>query len=151
MVGVIITIVLVAAAAYAVTQTGGVITLAFIAALLLLAYRRLSLLAYTLTFTVVLLSYTLLGTMSGTASVWKGVLWTLLGLLWLLNVRPLRKSLITRPFMRTYLKLLPAMSQTEKEALEAGKAPRVVLRATHQGALDYCKLADLKKHAIDLA
>src|SRR5580704_7432316 len=120
MVGVIITIVLVAAAAYAVTQTGGVITLAFIAALLLLAYRRLSLLAYTLTFTVLLLTYTLLGTMSGTASVWKGVLWTLLGFLWLLNLRPLRKSLITRPFMRTYLKLLPAMSQTEKEALEAG-------------------------------
>jgi uncharacterized protein len=38
-----------------------------------------------------------------------------------------------------------------QEALEAGKAPRVVLRATHQGALDYCSLADLKKHAIDLA
>jgi len=38
-----------------------------------------------------------------------------------------------------------------QEALEAGKAPRVVLRATHQGALDYCALADLKKHAIDLA
>ena len=120
MVGVIITIVLVAAAAYAVTQTGGVITLAFIAALLLLAYRRLSLLAYTLTFTVLLLTYTLLGTMSGTASLWKGVLWTLLGFLWLLNLRPLRKNIITRPFMRTYLKLLPAMSQTEKEALEAG-------------------------------
>ncbi len=38
-----------------------------------------------------------------------------------------------------------------QEALEAGKAPRVVLRATHQGALDYCSLADLKKYAIDLA
>ncbi len=38
-----------------------------------------------------------------------------------------------------------------QEALEAGRAPRVVLRATHQGALDYCALADLKKHAIDLA
>ena len=38
-----------------------------------------------------------------------------------------------------------------QEALEAGKPPRVVLRATHQGALDYCSLADLKKHAIDLA
>jgi len=37
------------------------------------------------------------------------------------------------------------------EALEAGKAPRIVLRATHQGALDYCALADLKRHAIDLA
>jgi uncharacterized protein (DUF2237 family) len=37
-----------------------------------------------------------------------------------------------------------------REALEAGKAPRVVLRATHAGALQYCDLADLKRHAIDL-
>jgi len=38
-----------------------------------------------------------------------------------------------------------------QEALEAGQAPRVVLRATHEGALEYCSLADLKRHAIDLA
>ena len=38
-----------------------------------------------------------------------------------------------------------------KEAFDAGKAPRVVLRATHEGALDYCSLAELKSHAIDLA
>ena len=38
-----------------------------------------------------------------------------------------------------------------QEALDADKAPRVVLRATHQGALSHCALADLKKHAIDLA
>ncbi len=38
-----------------------------------------------------------------------------------------------------------------KEAFDAGQAPRVVLRATHQGALDYCSLADLKAFAIDLA
>ena len=37
-----------------------------------------------------------------------------------------------------------------QEALEAGKAPKVVLGVTHKGALDYCKLADLRKHAIDL-
>ena len=37
-----------------------------------------------------------------------------------------------------------------QEAFEAGQAPRVVLRATHQGALDYCALEDLKRHAIDL-
>ena len=45
MLGAIITLLLVAAAAYAVTQVGGVITLLFIAAVLVLAYRRLSLLA----------------------------------------------------------------------------------------------------------
>jgi uncharacterized protein (DUF2237 family) len=38
-----------------------------------------------------------------------------------------------------------------QEALDAGKAPKVVLLATHEGALDYCALADLKRHAIDLA
>jgi uncharacterized protein (DUF2237 family) len=38
-----------------------------------------------------------------------------------------------------------------QEAFEAAKAPRVVLRATHEGALGFCSLADLKKHAIDLA
>ena len=38
-----------------------------------------------------------------------------------------------------------------QEALEADSAPRVVLRATHEGALQFCKLADLKRYAIDLA
>jgi len=38
-----------------------------------------------------------------------------------------------------------------QEAFEAGQAPRVVLRATHEGALSFCSLADLKRSAIDLA
>jgi len=38
-----------------------------------------------------------------------------------------------------------------QEALEAGQAPRVILRATHEGALEYCSLDDLKRFAIDLA
>jgi uncharacterized protein len=38
-----------------------------------------------------------------------------------------------------------------KEALDAKQAPRVVLRATHEGALECCALAELKSHAIDLA
>ncbi len=37
-----------------------------------------------------------------------------------------------------------------QEAFEAGAAPRVVLTATHEGALEHCDLADLKRHAIDL-
>jgi uncharacterized protein (DUF2237 family) len=37
-----------------------------------------------------------------------------------------------------------------QEALDAGAAPRVVLRATHEGALEHCALADLKQHAIDV-
>jgi uncharacterized protein len=38
-----------------------------------------------------------------------------------------------------------------QEALEAGQVPRVVLRATHEGALAHCSLDDLKRFAIDLA
>jgi uncharacterized protein (DUF2237 family) len=38
-----------------------------------------------------------------------------------------------------------------QEALEAGRAPRVALRATHEGALEFCSLADLKRYAVDLS
>ena len=38
-----------------------------------------------------------------------------------------------------------------QEAHEAGQAPGVVLRATHEGALAACTLTDLKRFAIDLS
>lgn len=38
-----------------------------------------------------------------------------------------------------------------KEALDAGMAPRVVLRATHEATLEIVPLDDLKRYAIDLA
>jgi uncharacterized protein (DUF2237 family) len=38
-----------------------------------------------------------------------------------------------------------------QEALEAGAAPRVVLAATHEATLEIVELADLKRHALDLA
>jgi len=37
-----------------------------------------------------------------------------------------------------------------REAFEARCAPRVVLRATHEGALAHCALADLKRFAVDI-
>ncbi|MGH8286331.1 MAG: acyl-CoA dehydrogenase [Steroidobacteraceae bacterium] len=120
MLAALITILLLAAVAYAVTQVGGIITLLFVAAVLFLAYKRLSLLAFTVTFTVLLAGYTAFGAQSAPAEIWKGFLWLMMGGLWLLNLRPLRKALITRPFMKAYLRLLPPMSQTEREALEAG-------------------------------
>jgi acyl-CoA dehydrogenase len=66
--------------------------------------------------------------------VWTGIYWVLstapLGFkaavavpvvfLLLLNVRPLRVRVITRPFLRSYRRLLPTMSATEREALAAG-------------------------------
>jgi len=38
-----------------------------------------------------------------------------------------------------------------QEALQAGRAPKVVLRATEMGALQWCSLDDLKRHAVDLS
>ena len=69
MLGAIVSLLIVVAAAFAVTKIGGIITLLFIAALVFLAYRRLSLLAFTVTFTVLLAAYTVLGAPAG---IWKG-------------------------------------------------------------------------------
>jgi uncharacterized protein (DUF2237 family) len=38
-----------------------------------------------------------------------------------------------------------------REALEAGKAPPVILTATHEAALKYVSLEDLKQHALSEA
>lgn len=38
-----------------------------------------------------------------------------------------------------------------QEALDAGVAPRVVLRSTHARALEIVRLQDLKRHALDLS
>jgi acyl-CoA dehydrogenase len=51
---------------------------------------------------------------------WKVAVSVPFALLLLFNVRPLRIRLLTRPFMKKYRKLLPAMSSTEREALDAG-------------------------------
>jgi uncharacterized protein (DUF2237 family) len=42
-------------------------------------------------------------------------------------------------------------AQRWQEAFQADRAPRVVLRATHEAALTYCALGDLKRFAVDLA
>ncbi len=96
---------------------GAIITVLFIVAVLYLAYRRLPLFSFTIAFTVLLLAYSALGAPAG---LWQGLLWLLLAGFWLLNLRPLRIALISRPFMRAYRRLLPPMSDTERDALEAG-------------------------------
>ncbi len=120
MLGAIIVVLAIAGLAYYLAKVGTVFALLFVGFVLLLAYKRLPLLAFTVVFTVLLGAYTWLAPPGALAGVWKGFLWLMLALLWLFNVRPLRKALITRPFMKAYLKMLPAMSQSEKEALEAG-------------------------------
>jgi acyl-CoA dehydrogenase len=105
------------AAIFAVTQIGALITLLFVVAVLVLAYKRLPLLAFSIVFTVLLAAYSVFGDPAG---LWKGLLLLMLAVMWLFNIRPLRKALVSRPFLKAYLRMLPSMSATEREALEAG-------------------------------
>src|SRR6185437_12824759 len=98
-------------------MVGALLTVGFIVAVLYLANRRATLRAYAATFTVLLLVYAFVGS---PAPIWKTLLGLLLIILWLLTIRPLRAALISGRFMRTYRRLLPSMSDTEREALEAG-------------------------------
>ncbi|HEX3912036.1 MAG TPA: acyl-CoA dehydrogenase [Steroidobacteraceae bacterium] len=89
----------------------------FVGVICILAYRRASLAVGTGVLLVLLALYWAAG---GAADWWKILLCVPFAILFFLNIRPLRIRLITRPFMKKYLKLLPAMSSTEREALDAG-------------------------------
>jgi acyl-CoA dehydrogenase len=91
--------------------------LLFVGGALVLAYHRVSLATATIAAGAALLAYTFVGT---GAIVWLALLWLAFAALVALNVDALRLRFVTRPFLRTYRRLLPAMSDTEREALEAG-------------------------------
>ena len=90
---------------------------AFIVVPIALAYRRTSLPVATGVLFALLLFYSLLG---------PGPIWLKL-LLWLplvpmagLNLPDLRRETVTRPLLAAYRRMLPRISQTERDALEAG-------------------------------
>jgi acyl-CoA dehydrogenase len=91
--------------------------LLFLLGALILAYQRVSLRTATVAYAAALLVYTWFGRGS---SVWLIFLAAVLGVLLLLNIDPFRIRFISRPFLRIYRRMLPSMSQTEKDALEAG-------------------------------
>jgi acyl-CoA dehydrogenase len=89
----------------------------FLGVTLVLAYRRASLLLSSCILGVVLFCYWMLDI---SPEWWKILLSIPYALLLLLNIRPLRLRAMTRPFMKSYRRLLPPMSATEREALDAG-------------------------------
>ena len=91
--------------------------IAFTGTIVYLAYRRSSLAKATLVLGALLVAYTLWGAAGWP---WKAALWVLFAPLALLNVTPLRLAFLTRPFLLVYRRMLPSMSSTEREALEAG-------------------------------
>jgi acyl-CoA dehydrogenase len=91
--------------------------LLFASLVLWLAYQRASLAKATVAFGVFFVYYTLFG--EG-AAWWKATLWALYIPHALLNIRPLRRALISNRFLLVFRRMLPPMSTTEREALEAG-------------------------------
>ena len=89
---------------------------------LYLAYNRVGLLASTVAVGAALLGYTFFGPweLSLWNVFWLLLLWALFAVLFVPNMPEFRREKITRPALEIYRKLLPSMSDTEREALEAG-------------------------------
>ncbi|MGB5210556.1 MAG: acyl-CoA dehydrogenase [Gammaproteobacteria bacterium] len=82
-----------------------------------LAYRRVSLFHATVAVAAALLGYTIFG---DGGALWLLLLWAGFGVMAALNVDELRRSRVTQPLLRAYRRMLPNISNTEREALEAG-------------------------------
>jgi len=91
--------------------------LLFIGAPLTLAYRRVPLAASTAVLGVLLVAYTFAG--DGPV-LWKLLLWVVFAALAALNVESFRREQVSRRVLAVYRRMLPSMSRTEQDALEAG-------------------------------
>ena len=91
--------------------------LLFVGGGIYLAYQRVDLRTSTIATGLALLAYTVLG--SGWW-LWLLLLWAAFGVMVVPNLVELRREKLTRPLLDIYRKMLPSMSDTEREALEAG-------------------------------
>jgi len=91
--------------------------LLFIGGGIFLAYQRIDLRTSTIAAGVALAVYTVFG---NGAWWWLIILWALFGLMVIPNLVEVRREKLTKPLLAMYRKMLPSMSDTEREALEAG-------------------------------
>jgi acyl-CoA dehydrogenase len=91
--------------------------LLFVGGAIYLAYQRIDLRTSTIAAGLAVLAYTMFG--EG-AFLWKLVLWAAFGAMIVPNLIEFRREKITKPLLEVYRKMLPSMSDTEREALEAG-------------------------------
>ena len=91
--------------------------LLFVGGGLYLAYQRIDLRTSTIATGVALLAYTFFG---GWSWWWLIILWAAFGLMVVPNMIELRREKLTKPLLNIYRTMLPSMSDTEREALEAG-------------------------------
>ncbi len=91
--------------------------LLFVGGGIYLAYQRIDLRTSTIAAGIALTAYWVFG---DGAVLWKLLLTLLFGLMVIPNLIEVRREKITRPLLDVYRKMLPSMSDTEREALEAG-------------------------------
>jgi len=91
--------------------------LLFVGGGIYLAYQRVDLRTSTIAVGIAVLAYWILG--DGPV-LWKLVLTALYGLMVVPNLIEVRREKIAKPLFEIYRKMLPSMSDTEREALEAG-------------------------------
>ncbi|MEM9689266.1 MAG: acyl-CoA dehydrogenase [Pseudomonadota bacterium] len=91
--------------------------LLFVGGGLYLAYQRIDLRTSTFLTGAALVAYTLFG---GGGFLWLALLWAAFAGLLILNLDDFRREKITKPALAVYRTMLPSMSDTEREALEAG-------------------------------
>jgi acyl-CoA dehydrogenase len=91
--------------------------LLFVGGGIFLAYQRIDLRTSTIAAGLAVLAYTVFGEGS---FLWKLVLWAAFGAMIVPNLIEFRREKITKPLLDVYRKMLPSMSDTEREALEAG-------------------------------
>jgi len=91
--------------------------LLFVGGGIYLAYQRIDLRTSTIAAGIALAIYTVFGS---AAWWWLILLWIAFGLMVVPNIVEVRREKITKPLLAIYRKMLPSMSSTEREALEAG-------------------------------
>ncbi|MEM8684730.1 MAG: acyl-CoA dehydrogenase [Pseudomonadota bacterium] len=91
--------------------------LLFVGGGIYLAYQRIDLRTSTFLTGAALVAYTLFG---GGGFLWLLLLWAVFAGMLVLNLDDFRREKITRPALAVYRTMLPSMSDTEREALEAG-------------------------------
>ena len=91
--------------------------IATIALFIWVAYTAMELRKATLAAGTLLVVYTLIGNPS---TIYISILWILFGLLVSLNIPEIRRNYITKRVLDIYKDLLPKISQTEQEAIDAG-------------------------------
>ena len=85
-----------------------------------LAYQRIDLLKSTIAAGVTTVAYSAYTIAGNGWWLWALLLWIPFGVLTALNFTEVRREKLTKPLLDIYRKMLPSMSDTEREALEAG-------------------------------